>query len=71
MTFAGGTPPPRGEGDAGVCGTLLNHALRPQLSYTTTDGREVDRYDLVVMPALHLVRTGEPPIRTVTVDQEG
>lgn len=72
VTFVGGTPPPaRQEGDAAVCGTRLDHELRPQLSYTTTDGDRVDRYELVISPALHLARTGEPPTRTVTVDRVG
>jgi beta-lactamase class A len=69
VTFVGGTPPPpsRREGDVAVCGTGPSHEPRPQLSCITADGEQADRYDLVIMPALHLTRAGEPPSRAVTV----
>ncbi len=67
VSFLGGPPPSTG---GRPCGERLNHSLSPQLSYATADGRQVDRYDVVVMPFPQLARTGEPPVRKVTVDRE-
>ena len=58
VVFQSGRPEsPRAGARLEPCGTRLLHGLTPQLSYTTADGRKVDRYDVVVVP---VPPAGEP-----------
>ena len=46
LSFGGGAPSAVAQGMV-PCGATLRHALRPQVSYRTADGRQVDRYRFV------------------------